>query len=68
MTAGQIVAALLLPPLAILLAEGVTRNFWIGFALTCLGFLPGVAFAFFTLLTRRDGVTSTTTTTSSKAT
>ena len=60
MTAGQIVAALLLPPLAIFLAEGVTRNFWIGFALTCLGYLPGVAFAFFILLTRRNGVTSTT--------
>ena len=58
MTAGQIVAALLLPPLAIFLAEGVTRNFWIGFALTCLGYLPGVAFAFFILLTRRNGVTS----------
>ena len=62
MTAGQIVAALLLPPLAIFLAEGVTRNFWIGLALTCLGYLPGVVFAFFVLLTRRNGVTSTTTT------
>jgi uncharacterized membrane protein YqaE (UPF0057 family) len=53
MTAGQIVAAFLLPPLAIFLAEGVTRNFWIGFGLTCLGYLPGVIFAFYTLLTRR---------------
>ena len=62
MTAGQTVAALLLPPLAIFLAEGVTRSFWIGLALTCLGYLPGVVFAFFVLLTRRNGVTSTTTT------
>ena len=52
MSPGLIVAALLLPPLAIFLAEGVTRNFWIGFGLTCLGYLPGVVFAFYTLLKR----------------
>ena len=52
MSAGLIVAALLLPPLAIFLAEGVTRNFWISFGLTCLGYLPGVAFVFYTLLKR----------------
>jgi uncharacterized membrane protein YqaE (UPF0057 family) len=60
MTAGQIAAALLLPPLAISLAEGVTRNFWIGFALTCLGFVPGVAFAFFVLLKQPTGTATTT--------
>jgi hypothetical protein len=54
--------------LAIFLAEGVTRNFWIGFGLTCLGFLPGVAFAFFVLLTRRTGTTTTTTTTATTTT
>ncbi len=52
MSAGLIVAALLLPPLAIFLAEGVTRNFWISFGLTCLGYLPGVAFTFYALLKR----------------
>ena len=52
MSAGLIVAALLLPPLAIFLMEGVTRNFWIAFALTCLGYLPGIVFAFYTLLKR----------------
>jgi uncharacterized membrane protein YqaE (UPF0057 family) len=52
MSAGLIFAALLLPPLAIFLAEGVTRNFWIAFGLTCLGYLPGMAFAFYTLLRR----------------
>ena len=52
MSAGLIVAALFLPPLAIFLAEGVTRNFWISFGLTCLGYLPGVAFTFYTLLKR----------------
>jgi uncharacterized membrane protein YqaE (UPF0057 family) len=60
MTAGQIVAALLLPPLAIFLAEGVTRNFWIGFGLTCLGYLPGVFFAFFALSARRNATTTNT--------
>lgn len=52
MSIGLIVAALLLPPLAIFLAEGVTRNFWISFGLTCLGYVPGMAFTFFTLLKR----------------
>ena len=46
MTIGLIVAALLLPPLAIFLDEGISRNFWITFALTCLGFLLGVVYAF----------------------
>jgi uncharacterized membrane protein YqaE (UPF0057 family) len=59
-TPGQIVAALLLPPLAIFMAEGVTRNFWIGFGLTCLGYLPGVVFAFFVLLTRRNATSTST--------
>jgi len=53
MTIGLVLAALLLPPLAIYLVEGVSRDFWIGVGLTCLGFLPGVAFAFFTLLRNR---------------
>jgi uncharacterized membrane protein YqaE (UPF0057 family) len=46
-----IVAALFLPPLALYLAEGVGVRFWICLGLTCLGFLPGVAFALFVLLT-----------------
>ena len=50
MSPGIIVAALLLPPLAIFLTQGVAKDFWISFALTCLGYLPGVAFTFFTLL------------------
>jgi uncharacterized membrane protein YqaE (UPF0057 family) len=31
----------------------VARDFWIAFALTCLGYLPGVAFTLFTLLKNR---------------
>jgi uncharacterized membrane protein YqaE (UPF0057 family) len=53
LTPALIAAAILLPPLAIFLSEGAGRNFWIGCALTCLGYLPGVAFAFYALLSRR---------------
>ncbi len=54
MSAGLIIAALLLPPLAIFLSEGVTRNFWIAFGLTCLAYIPGMAFAVFTLSKRSE--------------
>lgn len=49
---GLIIAALLLPPLAVFLDQGVSRNFWIDFALTCLGFVPGVIFALIVLIAR----------------
>lgn len=49
---GRVVAAFLLPPLAVFLATGVSSSFWLAVLLTCLGYLPGVAFAFFILLTR----------------
>ena len=52
-TPGLILAVVFLPPLAIFIAEGVSRNFWICFGLTCLGYLPGMAFAFYFLLSRR---------------
>ena len=52
MNPGLIIAALLLPPLALYLAEGVGVRFWIGLGLTCLGFVPGVIFALFVLITR----------------
>ena len=43
----MIVAAMLLLPLAIFLAQGVSCDFWIAFALTCIGYLQGVVFALF---------------------
>ena len=49
---GRVVAALLLPPLAVFFATGISPSFWLAVLLTCLGFLPGVVFAFFILLTR----------------
>ena len=36
MPVGLIIAAVLLPPLAVLLDQGLSRNFWIDVALTCL--------------------------------
>ncbi|HEV2748617.1 MAG TPA: YqaE/Pmp3 family membrane protein [Allosphingosinicella sp.] len=57
MTIGLILAALFLPPLAIFLAEGLGRHFWIAAGLTCLGWLPGAAFAFFILLNRAPAAT-----------
>ena len=49
MTIGEAVAALLLPPLAVFLEEGLSRNFWFDVVLTCLAFIPGIIFAFFVL-------------------
>jgi uncharacterized membrane protein YqaE (UPF0057 family) len=51
---GLIAAAILLPPLALFLVQGVSRDFWIAFGLTCVGYLPGVAFALFALLKGRS--------------
>lgn len=49
---GRVVAALLLPPLAVFLATGISPSFWLAVLLTCLGYLPGIFFAFFILLTK----------------
>ena len=50
---AAIVAALLLPPLGVFLDQGITATFWIAVVLTCLAFIPGVAFALFTVLRPR---------------
>ncbi len=54
LSAAHVAAAILLPPLALFLVGGVSRDFWIAFGLTCLGYLPGMAFALFVLLKRRS--------------
>jgi uncharacterized membrane protein YqaE (UPF0057 family) len=54
LSAAHVAAAILLPPLALFLIGGVSRDFWIALGLTCLGYLPGVAFALFTLLKGRS--------------
>ncbi len=51
---GTILAALLLPPLGVWLTEGLGLTFWVALALTCFGWLPGAAFALYTVLRSRD--------------
>ena len=46
---GAIIAAVLLPPLAVYLARGIGPTFWIGVLLTIFWWVPGVVFALVTL-------------------
>ncbi|UZK65732.1 YqaE/Pmp3 family membrane protein [Sphingomonas sp. M1-B02] len=47
---GRLAAAVLLPPLGTYLARGPGREFLIACGLTVLGYLPGAAFALWTVL------------------
>ena len=47
---GRIAAAILLPPLGAYFARGAGRDFAIACGLTLLGWLPGAAFALWTVL------------------
>ncbi|MFD1787726.1 YqaE/Pmp3 family membrane protein [Sphingomonas floccifaciens] len=49
-SAGQLIAAVLVPPLAVFLRHGIGRDFWIACVLTIVGFLPGMAFALWMVL------------------
>jgi len=51
-SAGQVAAALLLPPLGVYLVRGAGREFWIAAGLTVLGFVPGVIYSLWTVLGR----------------
>ncbi|HWI86942.1 MAG TPA: YqaE/Pmp3 family membrane protein [Sphingomonas sp.] len=51
---GEVVAAILLPPLGIYLARGLGTEFWVGTLLTILFWIPGVVFALAAVL--RPGV------------
>lgn len=53
---GPVAAAILLPPLGTYLARGAGRDFLITCALTVMGFVPGVAFALWSVL--RDSGTN----------
>jgi uncharacterized membrane protein YqaE (UPF0057 family) len=53
MNPWAIIAAILLPPLGVFLARGITPAFWINVALTCLGFVPGVIHALIVVLRPR---------------
>jgi uncharacterized membrane protein YqaE (UPF0057 family) len=56
---GRIAAAALLPPLGVYLHRGPGRDFLIACGLTVLGFLPGVAFALWTVLRGEAAVPAT---------
>jgi len=45
-----VILAILLPPLAVYLLEGVTTNFWIDLILTLFFWLPGIIFALYLIL------------------
>ncbi|KRB79846.1 hypothetical protein ASE00_19305 [Sphingomonas sp. Root710] len=45
-----LVAAILLPPLGVFLARGITPAFWLTVVLTVIGWLPGVVLALVLLL------------------
>lgn len=57
-TPGRVAAAVLLPPLGVYLGRGPGREFVVACGLTVLGFLPGVAYALWTVL-RGEPVTAT---------
>ena len=49
-----VVAAVLLPPLAVFLVRGIGTDFWISVVLTILAFLPGVLHALWVVLGQRS--------------
>ncbi|HEX8445056.1 MAG TPA: YqaE/Pmp3 family membrane protein [Sphingomonas sp.] len=56
MTFIRILAAILLPPLAVFLTRGLRRDFWIAVVLTLIAFVPGMVFALYVALTDRRAV------------
>lgn len=45
----RILVAIFVPPLGVLMQEGLGRRFWINLVLTLLGWLPGVIHAVYVL-------------------
>ncbi len=46
----KVVLAVVLPPLGVFYAVGLTGHFWLNVALTCLGYVPGVVHAMYVVL------------------
>jgi uncharacterized membrane protein YqaE (UPF0057 family) len=46
----KIILAILLPPLGILLQEGLSKRFWIDCLLTLLFYVPGLIYALYVIL------------------
>ena len=47
----RLLAAIVVPPLGVFLARGITPAFWLSCLLTLLGWLPGMVFALYIVLT-----------------
>ncbi len=47
----RILAAIVVPPLGVFLARGITSAFWISCLLTLLGWVPGAVFALYVVVT-----------------
>ena len=47
-----IIVAIFLPPLAVFLTSGISKDFWINLLLTILFWVPGVVHAIYLVLTR----------------
>jgi uncharacterized membrane protein YqaE (UPF0057 family) len=50
----MLVAAILLPPLALFLTRGITPAFWLSIVLTLMGYVPGMIFALLAALFPRQ--------------
>ena len=50
MPIARILAAVLLPPLGVFLARGIGATFWFSCLLTLLGYVPGVVYALWAVL------------------
>lgn len=52
----RLLLVFLLPPAAVYLQFGVDRHFWISCLLTILGFVPGVLYSLYIMISRRPGL------------
>jgi uncharacterized membrane protein YqaE (UPF0057 family) len=50
----QTIVAILLPPLAVLWKRGLGSSFVLSIILTILGYVPGLVYAIYVVLTDRD--------------
>jgi uncharacterized membrane protein YqaE (UPF0057 family) len=50
----QVLVAILLPPLAVLWRRGLGSSFLLSIILTILGYVPGLIYAIYVVLTDRD--------------
>ena len=48
----KVIFAFILPPLGVFMEVGVKEEFWICILLTILGWIPGIIYALYIILTR----------------